>query len=178
MSTLIPTPTPKLPVQKQTQAGVTILAVAAAVALLYYGRVFFITIVVAITIAFLLDPLVTPFLKLRMPRSVASFIVCSVALLVLYLLGLGLYTQFSGFVQELPTFSQRMNELVDNAAARVDEVEKRTYQVMIPKRFQEAPPPPGIPAAPDVGRRRRGTRGPETVKAAPILQICIHRDSP
>ena len=59
----------------------TILAVAAAVALLYFGRVFFITMVVAITIAFLLDPLVTPFLKLRMPRPVASFIVCSVALL-------------------------------------------------------------------------------------------------
>src|SRR5580692_4608660 len=106
MSTLTPTPTPKLPVQRPAQAGVTILAVAATVALLYYGRVFFITIVIAITIAFLLDPLVTPFLKLRMPRSVASFIVCSVALLVLYLLGLGLYTQISGLAEEIPTFSQ------------------------------------------------------------------------
>ena len=78
----------------------------------------------------------------------------SVALLLLYLLGLGLYTQFSGFVEELPTFSQRMNGLVDNAAARVDDVEKRTYQVVIPKRFQEAPPPPGVPA-PEAGRKRR-----------------------
>jgi predicted PurR-regulated permease PerM len=111
MSTLTPTPAPKLTVHRPAQAGITILAVAAIVALLYFGRVFFITIVVAITIAFLLDPLLTPFLKLRMPRSVASFIVCSVSLLVLYLIGLGLYTQFSGFVQELPTFSQRMNEL-------------------------------------------------------------------
>ena len=175
MSTLTPTPTPKLPVQRPAQAGVTILAVAAAVALLYFGRVFFITMVVAITIAFLLDPLLTPFLKLRMPRSVASFIVCSVALLILYLLGLGLYTQFSGFVQELPTFSQRMNELVDNAAARVDEVEKRTYQVMIPKRFQEAPPPPGIPA-PDVGRRRRGSKVPEPVVPAQIPEVRIHSE--
>src|SRR5271165_3986620 len=157
MSTLTPTPTPKLPVQRPAQAGLTILAVAAIVALLYFGRVFFITIVVAITIAFLLDPLVTPFLKLRMPRSVASFIVCSVALLLLYLLGLALYTQFSGFVQELPTFSQRMNELVDHAAAQVDEVEKRTYQVLIPKRFQEAPPQPGLPP-PDTGRRKRGSK--------------------
>jgi predicted PurR-regulated permease PerM len=175
MSTLTPTPTPKLPVQRPAQAGVTILAVAAAVALLYFGRVFFITMVVAITIAFLLDPLLTPFLKLRMPRSVASFIVCSVALLILYLLGLGLYTQFSGFVQELPTFSQRMNELVDNAAARVDEVEKRTYQVMIPKRFQDAPPAPGIPA-PDVGRRRRGSKVPEPVVPAQIPEVRIHSE--
>src|SRR5580692_8008092 len=101
MSALTPTPTPKLPVQRQAQAGVTILAVAASVALLYFGRVFFITMVVAITIAFLLDPVVTAFVKLRLPRAVASFIVCSSGLLILYLLGLGLYTQFSGFVDEL-----------------------------------------------------------------------------
>jgi predicted PurR-regulated permease PerM len=178
MSTLTPTPTPILPVQKQSHAGVTILAVAAIVALLYFGRVFFITMVVAITIAFLLDPLLTPFLKLRMPRAVASFIVCSVALLVLYLLGLGLYTQFSGFVQELPTFSQRMNELVDNVAARVDEVEKRTYQVVIPKRFQEAPPQPGIPA-PDTARRKRGSKAAEVpVPASPaqIPEVRIHTE--
>jgi predicted PurR-regulated permease PerM len=176
MSTLTPTPIPKLPVQRQAQAGVTILAVAAAIALLYFGRVFFITIVIAITIAFLLDPLVTPLLKLRVPRSVASFIVCSVALLLLYLLGLGLYTQFSGFVQELPTFSQRMNELVDNVAARVDDVEKRTYQVMIPKRFQEAPPPPGIPP-PEVSRRRRGSKVVEPPPApAQIPEVRIHSE--
>jgi len=175
MSTLTPTPTPKLPAQKPTQSGVTILAVAATVALLYFGRVFFITIVVAITIAFLLDPLVTPFLKLRMPRAVASFIVCSIALLGLYLFGLGLYTQFSGFVEELPTFSLRMNQLVDNAAARVDEVEKRTYQVMIPKRFQDAPPPPGVPA-PETGRKKRGGKVPDPVVPAQIQEVRIHAE--
>jgi predicted PurR-regulated permease PerM len=178
MSTLTPTPTPKLPLQRQSQAGVTILAVAATVALLYYGRVFFITVVVAITIAFLLDPLVTPFLKLRMPRSVASFIVCSVALLLLYLLGLALYTQFSGFVQELPTFSQRMNELVDNVATRVDDVEKRTYEVVVPKRFQEAQPAPGVPA-PETVRRRRGGRvvePPPVPVPAQIPEVRIHTE--
>jgi predicted PurR-regulated permease PerM len=176
MSTLTPTPTPKLPLQRQAQASVTILAVAAAVALLYFGRVFLITIVVAITIAFLLDPLVTPFLKLRVPRAVASFIVCSVALLLLYLLGLALYAQFAGFVEELPTFSQRMNELVDNAAARVDDVEKRTYQVLIPKRFQDAPPPPGVPA-PEVGRKRRGSKVVEPPPApAQIPEVRIHTE--
>jgi predicted PurR-regulated permease PerM len=178
MSTLTPTPTPtpKLPVPRPAQAGVTILAVAATVALLYFGRVFFITMVVAITIAFLLDPLLTPFLKLRMPRSVASFIVCSVALLVLYLMGLGLYSEFSGFVQELPTFSQRMNELVDSAAARVDDVEKRTYQVVIPKRFQDAPPPAGVPG-PEAGRRRRGGKVVEAPPTpAQIPEVRIHTE--
>lgn len=170
MSTLTPTPTPRAPAARPAQAGVTILATAASVALLYFGRVFFITVVVAITIAFLLDPLVTPFLKLRMPRAVASFIVCSFALLLLYLLGLGLYTQFSGLVQELPTFSQRMNDLVDNVATRVDAVEKRTYEVLIPKRFQPPPPPPGNPE-PERTRRRRGAKTPEPETPATPAQI-------
>jgi ABC-type multidrug transport system fused ATPase/permease subunit len=124
------------------QTSVKVLAVAAAIALLYYGHVFFITVLIAIIIAFLLDPIVTVFVKLRLPRAVASFIVCSIALLVLYLFGLGLYTQFSGFVEELPAYSQRMNEMVDNIATQVDQIEKQTYQTMVPKRFQEKEPPP------------------------------------
>jgi predicted PurR-regulated permease PerM len=139
--------------------------------MLYFGRVFFITMVVAITIAFLLDPVVTAFVKLRVPRAVASFIVCSSALLSLYLLGLGLYTQFAGFVEELPAYSQRMNDLVDNVATRVDEFEKRTYQVMIPKRFQEAPPAP----APEPARRRRG-KAPEPTTPPQIPEVRIHSD--
>jgi predicted PurR-regulated permease PerM len=178
MSTLSPTPTsaPSPPAPSPIHGGVTLLAIAASVALLYFGRVFFITMVVAITIAFLLDPVVTAFVKLRVPRAVASFIVCSSALLILYLLGLGLYSQFSGFVDELPAYSQRMNDMVDNVATRVDEVEKRTYQVVIPKRFQEAPPPPGNPA-PEPGRRRRGSKPVETpIAPLPIPEVRIHSE--
>jgi predicted PurR-regulated permease PerM len=176
VSTLTPTPTPTpapaIPAPKPVQAGVTLLAVAACVALLYFGRVFFITMVVAITIAFLLDPVVTVFVKLRLPRAVASFIVCSISLLVLYLLGLGLYTQFSGFVEELPAYSQRMNDMVDNVATRVDNVEKRTYEVMIPKRFQQVPP---VPPIPEPLRKRRG-KAPEPTLPAEIPEVRIHTE--
>jgi predicted PurR-regulated permease PerM len=177
MSTLTPPPTsaPTLSVHTPIHGGVTLLAIAASVALLYFGRVFFITMVVAITIAFLLDPVVTAFVKLRLPRAVASFIVCSSGLLILYLLGLGLYTQFSGFVEELPAYSQRMNDMVDNIATRVDEVEKRTYQVVIPKRFQEAPPPPGNPA-PEPTRKRRGSKPVETLAPPTIPEVRIHSE--
>jgi len=177
MSTLTPTPTPvpTLPAQTPVNGGVTLLAIAGSVALLYFGRVFFITMVVAITIAFLLDPVVTAFVKMRLPRAVASFIVCSIALLALYLLGLGLYSEFAGFVDELPAYSQRMNDMVDNVATRVDEVEKRTYQVVVPKRFQETPPPPGNPA-PETGRRRRGGKPVETLVPPQIPEVRIHSE--
>jgi predicted PurR-regulated permease PerM len=164
---------PTLPSHKPAHVGVNLLAVAASVVLLYYGRVFFITIVIACIIAFLLDPLVTAFVKLRLPRAVASFIVCSIALLMLYLIGFGLYTQFSGFAEDLPNYSQRMNGLVDDVATRVDQFEKRTYQVIIPKRFQEPPPSLGA-QPPDNGRRRKAVKTAEPPAPPAITEVRIH----
>ena len=170
--------TPPLPTGKVSQTSVTVLAFAASIALLYYGHVFFITMVIAVTIAFLLDPVVTFFVKMRLPRAVASFIVCTIALLLLYLMGLGLYTELAGFAEELPVYSQRMNELVDNVATRVDQIEKRTYEMMVPKRFQPAPPPQGAP--PPSARRRGSKQAPDPVAPstapAPIQEVRIHSE--
>jgi predicted PurR-regulated permease PerM len=132
-------------------------------------------VVIAVIIAFLLDPVVTAFVKLRLPRAVASFIVCSFALLALYLLGLGLYTQFAGFVEDLPNYSQRMNDLVDKVATDVDQISKRTYQTIVPKRFQESPPPPGTPAA-DSGRRKKPAKPTSELAVPPpaIPEVRIH----
>jgi predicted PurR-regulated permease PerM len=177
MSTITPpTITPPLPAQRAGQTSVTVLAVAAGIALLYYGRVFFITVVIAVIIAFLLDPIVTMFVKLRLPRAVASFIVCSIAVLVLYLFGLGLYTQFAGFVDDLPSYSQRMNDVVDNVATRVDQIEKRTYQIVVPKRFQDLPAPTGAPPV-DNNRRKKATKTlppPDLLAPPAIPEVRIH----
>jgi len=170
MSTITENP----PVSRPAQASLTVLAIAAAIALLYFGRIFFITVVIAVIIAFLLDPVVTAFIRLRLPRAVASFIVCSISLAALYLLGLGLYTQFSGFVEDLPNYSQRMNELVDRVATDVDQVSKRTYQVIVPKRFQETPPAPGTPTLEKNGRKRGSKPTADATVPPPIQEVRIH----
>jgi len=170
MSTL----TPVIPSHKPGQASIAILAFAASIALLYFGRVFFITVVVAVIIAFLLDPVVAAFMKLRLPRAVASFIVCSGAVLVLYLMGLGLYTEFSGFVEELPTYSARMNQLVDNVAADIDSISKRTYQVFVPKRFQDNPPAPGAQPPDNKGKKKTAKPSQDTTTPPPIPEVRIH----
>jgi predicted PurR-regulated permease PerM len=164
---------------KAGQTSIAILAAAAGIALLYFGRVFFITVVIATVIAFLLDPVVTAFVRLRLPRAVASFIVCAIALLILYLLGLGMYTEISYFMEDLPSYSQRMNEIVDNVATRADQVEKRTYQFLVPKRFQEAQPPAPAPPAESKGRRRntKGQPAPfEPIAPPAIPEVRIHTE--
>ncbi len=171
------TTTPPIPAQRAVQISVAVLAAAAAVALLYFGRVFFITVVVAAIIAFLLDPVVTVFVRMRLPRAVASFVVCSITLLVLYLMGLGVYTEVSSFLGDLPTYSQRMNDIVDNVATRVDQVENRTYQFLVPKRFQPAPPAPAPPQADNTRRRRNGKSAPPEPQAPPAIpEVRIHTE--
>ena len=128
---------PAASTRKVARSSANVLALAAAIGLLYYGRVFFITVIIAAMIAMLLDPLVDLFVKLRLPRGAGSFAVCSLALMFLYLAGVGAYTQLIAMIDDLPAYSNRINELVDSAAARVDRVEQGVYRTLVPKRFQE-----------------------------------------
>src|SRR5579885_2029057 len=169
-------PSPSVFGRRPATASITILATAAVVALLYFGRVFFITVLIAVIIAFLLDPLVSLVMKMKLPRAFASFIVCSIAVLVLYLVGLAIYTEFAGLVQDLPLYSQRINSMADNIATRVDDVEKKTYQLIVPKRFQDQPQ---IQAAAQATAQQRGRRkaAPEPPPSpAPIQEVRIHSE--
>jgi len=162
------------------RAGVAILALGAAIALLYYGRIFFITIIIASMIAFLLDPIVLLFMKLRLPRGVASFAVCSIGLIFLYFAGLGLYTESISIATDLPAYSDRINELVDGAAARFERFETGIYRTLIPKRFRDETPPPVEPPPVTVtrGKRRGATPAPVQPQQPPPVQEVRVRQEP
>jgi predicted PurR-regulated permease PerM len=149
---------------------------AAAIALLYYGRTFCITLVVSVIIAFMLEPFVLMFMRMRLPRGVASFIVCMIGLLVLYLLALGLYTQSASLLEDLPAYSERVNQIVDSVAERVERAERSAYRLLIPKRFQEKEPAPEPPPAKPAKRTRR-TVQPEPTPPA-VQEVRLREDRP
>lgn len=169
-------PSPPSTAQKPKNLSLFLIALGITVALLYYGRVFFVTLVIAITIAFLLDPFVELLMKVRLPRSVASFIVCVVALLVVYLLGLGAYTQVAVIIEDLPTYSERIAELVDRAALKLEQTERRAYELLVPRRLQreEASPPEAAPSE-TTSRRRRSAEPPKPVTTA-IPEVRIREE--
>jgi len=57
-------------------------------------------------------------------------------------------------------------------ASQMDQIEKRTYQVLIPKRFQEQP----SPGAPTETARRRKSAKPEPATPAVIPEVRIHAE--
>lgn len=147
-------------------AGLFLTGLGVLVALLYFGRAFCITLVISVILAFLLEPFVVLVMNLRIPRGGAALIVCSIALLCLYLTGLAVYTQLAEFSEELPYFSRRVNEMVDNVADRMARVEEQAYRLVVPKRFQDVQAPAEEPPQP----KRRKRNEPPPPPAPPAVQ--------
>jgi predicted PurR-regulated permease PerM len=168
--------TPSTPAQRSLQTGLGILAAAAAVALLYYGRVFLITVTIAAMIAFLLEPLVDLFMKFRLPRGLASFVVCSISLLVLYLAGLGLYNEGQLMLEDLPAYSARINEIVDEAAARADRIEKQIVSSVVPRRFQDPAADSTQSTTPSASGARAKKKKQDPPEPPPIQEVRVRPD--
>jgi len=155
-----------------------VLALAAAIALLYFGRVLIVTVIIAAIIAFLLEPMVEMFMRIRMPRGLASFLVCSISLLVIYFAGLGVYTESLLMKDDLPAYGARIQELVDGAAGRMDRFEANIYRTIIPKRLQDtpgvAPPNPSSDAA---LKAKRGKKDPDPPPAPFIQEVRVRPEA-
>ena len=124
-------------VREARHIAMPILAMGVIVAILYFGRVFFITSLAALTIAFILEPFVALLMRMRFPRSLASFVVCSIALALLYVIGLGAYSQLAGLYVELPKYGERIGQIVDGIQQKITGMEEQTYRVLVPARQRQ-----------------------------------------
>lgn len=122
------------------QRGVTgiLASLILIIFVLYIGRLFFITLVSSVLLAFILEPLVGSFMRLKVPRGGASFLACTVMLISLYLAALGAWSQAVGFLNALPTYTQRITDLVDSATVRIEAIEKAGRELLIPQRIRDA----------------------------------------
>jgi predicted PurR-regulated permease PerM len=157
--------------ERTYRVAITILATAGGVALLYYGQVFFITVIIAFMIAFLLEPAVRVLMKIRMPRGLASFLVCALWLGCLYFAGLGLYVEGLAMADDLPAYGARINQIVESGAARVDSFEQNVYRTLVPKRFQD---PDAVPPDPAAARGKRKPTDPPL--AAPVQEVRVRQE--
>jgi predicted PurR-regulated permease PerM len=171
----VPVFTPVSPVHRLQSTSLFLLALSASVGLLYYGRAFCITLVISVMMAFILDPFVAFVMRIRISRGVASFIVCAVALSLFYLMGLGAFTEIATLSAELPAYSERANELVDNVADRIDKMEQNAYKLLVPKRMQERDRIAQVQAQQNETKKRR-SKVPDPVAPPVIQEVRIRQD--
>lgn len=157
----------------------SLIAVAATVALLHYGRDFFVTLIVSAVFAFLLDPAVLLVMKLRVPRAVATAIVIGLAIAATYLLALAAWSQLSAVAEVLPAYSSRVSDLWTKANTRLDQFETHSIDLVVPKSLREQSQQ--IQEKPQQtlrSRRRRANAAVPVVQAAPppVQEVRIHTD--
>jgi predicted PurR-regulated permease PerM len=115
-----------------------ILLAAIVVAFLFWARIFLVTFVAAMAIAFILEPFVTLLMRLKLPRPLASFFVCSLGLGVVYLMGLGAYSQLASLSDEYQEqYQTRVSALVENVVTQLEGMERATYQILVPARQRQ-----------------------------------------
>lgn len=163
--------------QKTFGFGRTLIAVAALIALLYFGRDFFVTLIISAVFAFILDPVVVLVTKLRVPRAAATAIVIALAIVAVYLLGALAWSQVSTIKQDLPTYSSRVGEVVDSVNTEVDNVEKKTLDLILPKNLLQQQQQ--IQQKPQQAQRARTRRAGSVVAAQPsvIQEVRIHTEA-
>jgi predicted PurR-regulated permease PerM len=152
------------------------IAVCALVGILYWARVVFITTVIAIILALILEPFVRFLVRLRFPRTLATLTVIMVAALVLYFAGLAAWRQLSGLASEVPAFKENLSGVITNISDRIQSIEDSTTRLLAPTRKPEPPPPAAPP--PRTTKRSRKELTPPVLPVIPgtIPEVRIHDD--
>jgi predicted PurR-regulated permease PerM len=171
---------PPQPAQKSRSVRTSLIAVAAAVALLYYGRDFFVTLIISAVFAFILDPAVVLVMKLRVPRAAATGIVIGIACVAVYLASLLAWTQVATITEDLPAYAGRLNDLWSKANGRLDQMGQSTIDVLVPKTLRDQSQQiQQKPQEAMKARRRRSGAAAQPAPPAPpplVQEVRIHND--
>jgi predicted PurR-regulated permease PerM len=170
---------PPQPIVKRFGVRTLLIALASLVALLYFGRDFFVTLIISIIFAFILDPAVLLVMKLRLPRPAATGIVIGVALIGVYITASIAWAQLSILAEDLPTYASRVSELWSSASDRLDQFEKSTADRIVPQRLRDQDQQIQQKPQQAMQARRRRAKQPElpAPSAAPVIQeVRIHTD--
>jgi predicted PurR-regulated permease PerM len=123
------------------RGAILVLAIGVGLAVLKYASVVLIPVVLAIFLAYVLNPFVKWLMKLRlpgtefhMPRGLASFIVVVLAFSMTVSLGLLIGDQFREFAAELVRYEDQIAENVGELQERIQNLQTRVEEYIQPIR--------------------------------------------
>ena len=124
-----------------------VIAIAAAVGLIYLLKLVLVTILVSALLAFALDPLVVALARIRLPRALGSAI--AVLLLIAFSLALTFffYSRAIDFLEELPRFSAVIHDNLQKLQAEAEKIENST-RLLIPESKGKKPIPVQVQQSP------------------------------
>ena len=109
---------------KVSSAATTIVATAVILTICYFAKPVLITLLVAILFAFLLEPIVNLFLRIRLPRAVGALIAMLLVGALLYGMTYAFYNKAIDFSQQLPQYTQKIRGHVMRFKERAQSIQK------------------------------------------------------
>ena len=117
-------------VPSSSSAGLAVLALAAAIALLYYGRLFFITVSFALFLAFAMRPFVSLLERARVPRVLAILLLLFVLVGAIVLVVINVTAQLNEFYGDLPRYQARIRDLISQLTDFVNKMRERMGSIL------------------------------------------------
>ena len=109
---------------KVSSAATTIVATAVVLTICYFAKPVLITLLVAILFAFLLEPIVNLFLRIRVPRPVGGLIALLLVGALLYGMTYAFYSKAVDFSQQLPQYTQKIQKIAMKFKERAQSIQK------------------------------------------------------
>lgn len=124
--------------ERERDVALGIIAAGVILAILYWARIVFITVISALIVALILEPFVGFLVRLRLPRTIATLLVCSFAVLALYFAGFTAWRQISVMAGDVPTIKEHMAQTIGGISDNIQRMEDSVSRVLIPRRQQAA----------------------------------------
>jgi predicted PurR-regulated permease PerM len=113
------------------QSGsMAVIAVGGVLTLMYLAKAVLILTLVSILIAFMLAPVVELCLRIRLPRSIGSAVAVLMMCATLYGVFYVSYNQADEFIAQLPKYSGRIRNVLDEVKLRAERVRQTTRNVL------------------------------------------------
>jgi predicted PurR-regulated permease PerM len=106
------------------------VAAAAAIALLYFGRLFVLTVIFALFLAFAMRPFVSLLERAGVPRVPAILLLLFVLVGALVVLVINVTAQANQFYTDLPRYQSRIRDLVQQVTDFVNQIRERMGNIL------------------------------------------------
>ena len=153
-----------------------VVAAIAVIGLLYLLKLVMVTTLVAILLAFVVEPLVGWFARIRIPRSVGALIAVALLVGVAGNLTYFFYNRAVDFATQLPQYSGKIHDTLANFRAQTTRLEESTRSVLASPKAGKQPLAVEVQEAPGLSRvisAGTGTLG-EVVLAISFIPFLIY----